>query len=621
MALAQEIHPAFRYALLAIPATVLLIIPSFYDPINIPKVMALVVFAFTSAVLYLALRKRTPKKIETRASRIYLALYILLAISMLASGFLGSQNYIQILFGTTGRNNGLIYYLSALVIVLVILRLMVGVREIEYVHRILIWTSLPFAIYSSMQFLDLDPVAWSNPYSRVIGTLGNPNFSASALAIFSVFWLYMFFRSSSKNLALKTSMLIASLIMAFLSWSTESLQGLVVIGLGFAFVGYIQIRQRSSNNAIPVIFFGVTALGLVISFASFLGFGPLGNLLEQYTLKLRGWYALIGLRAMIDSPWTGVGVDSYIHTFRSTRGDEFVSQYGATLANNNAHSTPAQVGATFGVIVFLLYCLIHLLVLYRAIQIINSRPENQNHLKGIAILWILVFLQSVLSIEIIGLGVMNWVLGALILSSQSAHEIQDAGTKEKLGKKIKAESYPAWVGSLTIAAVLLGSIPLLLISREERTLVGVSRIQVIDQVGKDFVRENFSRLSSYSLFSTEKVAKLVSNLYRADMFAEVEETVTRLHEVSPDDAFAGDLKATYYSVTGQTDAEIQVRDRLRNQDPWNYGLELALAQAYEKAGRTSDLEKSVAIIKRLAPESSEYEQAKALLESATSTTP
>ena len=105
------------------------------------------------------------------------------------------------------------------------------------------------------------------------------------------------------------------------------------------------------------------------------------------------------------------------------------------------------------------------------------------------------------------------------------------------------------------------------------------------------------------------------------MFAEVEETVTRLHEVSPDDAFAGDLKATYYSVTGQTDAEIQVRDRLRNQDPWNYGLELALAQAYEKAGRTSDLEKSVAIIKRLAPESSEYEQAKSLLDSATGTTP
>ena len=239
MALAQEIHPAFRYALLALPATVLLIIPSFGDPINLPKVLALVLFSFTSAVHYLALHKNTTKKVETRELRIYLALYLLLAVTMLVSAFLGSQNYIQILFGTTGRNNGLIYYLSALVIVLVILRLIIGVREVAYVYRILIWTSLPFAIYSAMQYLDLDPVAWNNPYSKVIGTLGNPNFSASALAIFSVFWLYMFSRSSSKNLALKLSMLIASLIMVFLSWSTESLQGLVVIGLGFALVGYM----------------------------------------------------------------------------------------------------------------------------------------------------------------------------------------------------------------------------------------------------------------------------------------------------------------------------------------------------------------------------------------------
>ena len=621
MALAQEIHPAFRYALLAIPATVLLVIPSFDDPINIPKVMALLVFAFTSAVLYLALRKRTPKKIETRASKIYLALYLLLTISMLISGFLGSQNYIRILFGTTGRNNGLIYYLSALVIVLVILRLMINVREIEYVYRILIWTSLPFAIYSAMQYLDLDPVAWNNPYSKVIGTLGNPNFSASALAIFSVFWLYLFSQSSTKNLALKLSMFVASAIMAFLSWSTESLQGLIVIGLGFALVGYIQIRQRSSNKVIPIIFFGATTLGLFISFASFLGFGPLGDVLEQYTLKLRGWYALIGLRAMIESPWTGVGVDSYIHAFRSSRGYEFVSQYGAALTNNNAHSTPPQIGATFGLIVFSLYCLIHLIVLYRALQIINSKSKNQIHLKGIAIIWILVFSQSLLSIEIIGLGVMNWVLGALILSSQSANVDQEIRVKEKPGKKIKVESYPAWVGSLTITSLLLGSIPLILVSREDRVFAAVSRIQVSDQVSQDFVRENFSKLSDFSLLSVEKVDKIVRNLYRSNMVADVEKIVTRLYEVSPDDAYAGDLLATYYLNTGQIDEEIEIREKLRNQDPWNYLLELALARAYERAGRSSDLEKSVAIIERLAPASSEYEQAKALLDSATSTTP
>jgi tetratricopeptide (TPR) repeat protein len=324
---------------------------------------------------------------------------------------------------------------------------------------------------------------------------------------------------------------------------------------------------------------------------------------------------------MIDSPWTGVGVDSYVHAFRSSRGNEFVSQYGATLANNNAHSTPAQVGATFGVIVFLLYCVIHLLVLYRALQIINSKSENQIHLKGIAIIWILVFSQSLLSIEIIGLGVMNWALGALILSTQRANVNQEITVKEKSGKKVKVENYPAWVGSLTIAALLLGSIPLILISREDRAYIGISRIQVTDEASKDFVRENFSKLSDFSLLQAEKVDKLVGSLYRSDMFVDVERIATRLYEVSPDDAFAGDLLATYYINTGQIDEEIEIREKLRNQDPWNYFLELALARAYERAGRTSDLEKSVAIIKRLAPESSEYEQAKALLDSATSTTP
>jgi tetratricopeptide (TPR) repeat protein len=233
----------------------------------------------------------------------------------------------------------------------------------------------------------------------------------------------------------------------------------------------------------------------------------------------------------------------------------------------------------------------------------------------------LVFSQSLLSIEIIGLGVMNWVLGALILSSQSANTEQETTVKEKSGKKVKVENYPAWVGSLTIAALLIGSIPLILISREDRALIHVSRTQISDQASKDFVRENFSKLSDFTMLSSDKVNQVVGNLYSSDLFAEVEKIVIRLYEVSPDDALAGDLLATYYINTGQIDEEIEIREKLRNQDPWNYFLELALARAYERAGRTSDLEKSVAIIKRLAPESSEYEQAKALLDSATSTTP
>ena len=190
--------------------------------------------------------------------------------------------------------------------------------------------------------------------------------------------------------------------------------------------------------------------------------------------------------------------------------------------------------------------------------------------------------------------------------------LKKLAVKEGSVKKVKVENYPAWVGSLSITSILLGSIPLILISREDLAFVAVSRIQVSDQASKDFVRENFSKLSDFSLLSAEKVDKVAENIYASGMSAEVEKIVSRLYEVSPSDAFAGDLLATYYSATGQVDKEIEIREKLRNQDPWNYFLELALARAYDRAGRTRDLEKSVAILRRLAPESSEYEQAKAL---------
>ena len=55
----QEVSPIFKYAIFSIPATILLIIPNFTDPINLPKLLALSICAFISLVLLVALRKYT----------------------------------------------------------------------------------------------------------------------------------------------------------------------------------------------------------------------------------------------------------------------------------------------------------------------------------------------------------------------------------------------------------------------------------------------------------------------------------------------------------------------------------------------------------------------------------
>jgi len=609
----NELNPAFKYSIFSIPATVLFIAPGYTDPINLPKVLALLPFTISAIVLFFALKNYRKRKVNSKSDKFLLAIYSLLALAMLASGFLGSQNYIRVLFGTTGRNNGLIYYLAAISLAVVLVRLVIQELEVSYLNRVLIWSSLAFAFYCAMQFFDLDPVAWNNPYSRVIGTLGNPNFSASALASFAVFWLYLFFRADGQKLNVRALFLLPALTMVFLSWSTESLQGLIVFALGATLIIYMAIREKYSSSLIPYLFFLGGGLALAIIFTSFLGIGPLGGTLEQYTLKLRGWYASFGIMAMLDSPMTGVGVDNYVRAFRTFKSEEFVLQYGSGLTTNNAHSTPAQIGATFGLAVFLLYCLLHLWILLRALKVISSRDTSQFYLKGVALMWILIFSQSLLSIEIIGLGVMNWVLGAIILSANSIRANPDNLEEIRTGKKQRTQSLPAWTGSLTIASLLIGSILVIPVSREDKAFQNLAFIQVTDEQSRAIVRQEYEKLSHLTLLYPNKIDAFAANLFKADMSLELGNVTESLYRVDKNDAYAANLLATYYQNTGQVNKELEVRERIRALDPWNSNLELSLARAYAASGQEIKLQESVDRLKSIAPSSEDYQQALSLL--------
>jgi hypothetical protein len=607
-----DINPVFKYSVLTIPATLLVIAPNFADPINLPKLLALITLSFTALTLFISLIKIEELKERNKKIRLVAFVYLTLLITMTASGVLGNGNYIRNLFGTTGRNNGLLYYVSALTIVILLLSTRIRSFEMNYLHKVLKFTSVIFGAYSVIQLFGLDPISWSNPYNPIIATLGNPNFSSSALASFAIYWLYFFAHSSGNSINLKFINLASASVFAFLSWRTNSLQGLVVLGLGIMLILFVALRERIEGRWIAILFFIGGGLILLFSFASFLGFGPLGEAFEQYTLKLRGWYAWFGLKAMFDSPVFGIGVDNYIYAFRKYRTEDFVSQYGFSVASNNAHSTPAQIGATFGIVVFLLYCLIHFLILFHALKILNSRDEKLRTYKGIAILWILILSQSLLSIEIIGLGIVNWILGAIILSSSISNSGDDSEEYKKVSKSHQFKALPAWTGSIVIASLIVGSIPTILISREEQAFSIVTRTAIIDEDTKVLVKENFQKLTSVTLLAPDKVDQVLGNLSQAGMSVEIQSTVKNLYKVDTDDAFANDLIAAYYKNVGMTKREIEIRESLRRLDPLNYWLEIALARAYAQVGDSEKLNMSINLIERLAPGSQEYNEALSL---------
>lgn len=614
----SEVNPVARLIFLSVSGVILLIIPQFSDPINFPKLLFLMGFTFSSLILFFALRRTISLTSVNVFSRVGFWLYTLLLVGVIISGVLNSKNVIRVFFGTNGRNNGILYFVCVITLSILILRIGIKVRDLQYFSNTLSWTSVVFTFYCLIQYFDLDPILWVNQYNRILGFLGNPNFSATTLAIFSIFWTYKFAKLTlGASLIFKMQHLM-SLFMAcltgFLSYATDSLQGPVILCVGFLLIVFNVLNTKLTTNWLPITFFILIPIVVGSVFLSFLGLGPWGSSLEQYTLKLRGWYAYFGFKAMLDNPWKGVGVDNYIYAFRKYRTEDFIEQYGDALSSNNAHSIPIQMGATFGLPVFILFCLLQILVLYKSLTILMSNKSNFTDLKIVSILWIVSFLQTLLSIEIVGLGVLHWVTGAIILiGTADTEQVIEPRIKSKNTNKLVISPLPEWVGALTITLLVVGFIPAYVLFREDSAFKILSQIEVVSSGEKEISKQNFKKLTSFTLHDPAKFNAILPNLYASDLGLEAANAIKRLYQVEPNDTYVSDLLASLYHNSEQYGKEIEIRERIRRLNPFDIRLEGILARAYFDAGQKFKLRESVERLKNLAPDGQEYGQSVALL--------
>jgi hypothetical protein len=142
---------------------------------------------------------------------------------------------LQQMFGTTGRNTGLITYLAFSILFVVSM----AASNAAFLNRFLL-ASLVVGVaslgYGLVQALGGDPIDWVNPYSPVFGFLGNPNFQSSLLGILgSVVFAQLL--SSAVKLQIKVLILFIYLYF-FVIKETDSQQGFLVllIGSGIALV-------------------------------------------------------------------------------------------------------------------------------------------------------------------------------------------------------------------------------------------------------------------------------------------------------------------------------------------------------------------------------------------------
>lgn len=586
----NSIPISLKLALWTAPAVLVFFLSVVSDAFNLTKLMLLLVLAGTAFVTFFFDLKSDRSSItDWRVNRNLLFLYTTFIGGVVILGYLATPNIIRYLWGTPGRANGVLYYFSIVLVALVIL-FMMRIDHLQYFIKLLWIGFIVLSAYSLIQFLGLDPIEWSNPYSPIIGTLGNPNFSAAALATGAIFFLSLIlFRgqgiSTSKDRTYLAYSLTLGLISAFLSWKTNSLQGPLIFATGIALIILVFVMQKiSSATARIVIMISGVLLGAA-TLLSMAGFGPLGTQLEQYTLKLRGAYSSIGLKAMLKEPVHGYGVDSYVIAFREFRSPSFVKEYGTGTITNNAHSTPFQIGATFGVIVFFVYVVIQMLILVNAMRFLIQKIHSNNYqIKVIAILWVLIFAQSLLSIEQLGLGTLNWILGAVLLSQRNRNSkdglllVSNQNNQKKNQKKATVSK------ELSFLLLAFFMIPMTFLVRQDTAWRNLVALEVKGVGDRDFVEEQLLKMHSFVLSEPEKLGPILPKLQAVGISEKIGDLIRTSLEVNPRDVYAHELMSQWYRNQQKPQDEINELNKVLQLDPLNSATWLRKGELYSVLG-------------------------------------
>lgn len=409
------------------------------DPVNAPKLLVLGVVA--SAAFGLLVNSGVTRAFEK--SKLLWSLAGIFLASGLSSVLLSDSPTIQGFFGTYGRNNGLATYLF--LIALLLSTATFSEREsFIYLIKGLIVAGLVNIVYCLWVIVFGDFIGWNNPYGNILGTFGNPNFIGAFLGIF--FALYLAYGISALAPKwYKLSMLVVLPITALEIYESSAIQGRVVALSGIAVIGFFLVRSRFSNSILAAYSVIITIIG-AFALMGALQIGPLTALIYKTSVSLRGQYWLAGWNTGESHPFTGVGMDAFGDWYRRSRDVHALELPGVNTVVNTAHNVPLDMFAFGGFPLFLSYLAI---VGYGAVAltrvILRSQRRYDPILVALTTSWTGYQLQSIISINQIGLAVWGWVLTGAVIAyekfSRNSSPTQETIKNLKVAtKNINAEN-------------------------------------------------------------------------------------------------------------------------------------------------------------------------------------
>lgn len=420
------------------------------DPINVPKLWVLLALAFgVVGVLFLEIKPLFNK--ENWAPIIAAKLvFVFMLIAMLVSSAPISQQ----LFGTYGRNTGLLTYLAF--VILFIGAAVASSKSIKKPFLIAFGLAIGInALYGAIQALGKDPQKWSNPYAPVIGTLGNPNFVSAFLGM-GVALALSYLVSQNLDIKYRAMSALYILVALYDILKSDAQQGLIVSLLSVGLVGYFLLKSKIKSTGIRLGYLSLGVFAFLVGVAGTLQKGPLASILYKPSVTYRGDYWHAGIEMFKKHPFFGVGLDSYGDWYRASRTLAATVRRGPSTVSNAAHNVYIDIAATAGIFALIAYLAVIFLGFRTAYKIAKRTTEFDPFFVGIFVAWVGYLIQSAISINNIALGIWGWVLPGVLISMERWGNDSNKPAQNKQSTKVK--SVTDFSGMGIVAGLIIGGV-------------------------------------------------------------------------------------------------------------------------------------------------------------------
>ena len=379
------------------------------DPVNATKLFIAGGFGFAFIFILLGFNARA-----TYVNfKIYLLISILFLLAALNAVISSAAPLTQNLYGSYGRNTGLVAY----VILTCVGVGMLGLREQSSFRKLILGLQFAGAInvlYCAWVIAFGDFLSWSNPYGNILGLFGNPNFISSFLGIF-IASLLAFIADRNSSWRYRAIAAAFALVAFYEIVESSAIQGIVVTAGGIAIVGFFLVRSYLKQNIFTYLYvLAATGVG-VIAILGALQKGPL-TFIYKTSVSLRGAYWNAGAQMGLDHPLTGVGMDSYGDWYRRARSENAATVLpGPKVFTNASHNVVIDFFAYGGWPLLLTYVGLLVLAAIAAVRVIARTRTYDATFVAIFAAWACYITQAIISINQIGLAIWGWLLtGALV---------------------------------------------------------------------------------------------------------------------------------------------------------------------------------------------------------------